>query len=137
MIRLLPFLLLVGCTDLGDYPTTPSPPGTTTMNNENRERLITSDFLARWEIGQSDAVNRITLNSLMPSLGELTFKVTGAPDWMKINTDFPGKQKLQISGTPTVVGRWRIDVHVNSATGYDDAFFIIETVYPRRQTAEG
>jgi hypothetical protein len=139
MIRLLPFLLLIGCTDLSDYPTTPttSTPGVRPVNNDNRERLLPTNSLRRWEIGQSEEVNQYTIASVSPSLGALTFQVTGAPDWMKINTNFPGKQMLVISGAPTVVGKWRIDIHANSATGYDDTFVIIEAVDIRRPAVEG
>jgi hypothetical protein len=135
MIRLLPLLLLIGCSDLDSYPATTTPsPGTDppVVNDRDHEFLLDKGGgYYIWKIGE---LSSITVTPAVTT--PLTFKVRGAPDWMTINTNFPGKNILTISGTPTFIGRYEINIRAYSSSGYDDAFCIVKVVNPR-PAAEG
>ena len=119
MIRLLPILLLVGCTDLSDYPTKPSTPGKTIMNNDNHEPLLPTDSMVVWKAGMySEQI-------IVPFKSPVDFEITNQPSWVKIDTNYPDKNKLVISGTPMALGKYRVDIKATSATGYDTTFIII------------
>jgi hypothetical protein len=122
--------VLVGCSSLEDYPAnnSTSSPGTDppVVKDRNNEYLVKEGGDYTWEIGEPNSITVLSITN-----APLTFKVTGAPDWMTIDTNFPGKNKLVIGGTPTSIGRYEINIHVNSSSGYDDAFYIIRTANTR------
>ena len=128
MIRLLPLIVLFGCSSLEDYPTTtvhPHSPGTDPTKIED---LLPTGWQWRW---QKDKFQDVKVRA---KIDDVKLSVINPPVWM---TAQQYKNEIFLSGVPTEYGKYSFIVKAVSATGYDTEYFVINVEQPLQPNAEG